>query len=155
MATLDAARGRAALARVARLATTDPGGRADLVPITFALVGTGARLRLVTAVDHKPKTTRHLRRLDHIRDRPEVALLVDHYDDHDWDHLWWVRMRGTARVIEAEHEYRALVDALVAKYHQYRQIRPAGPVIEVVPTSWQWWSATDGAGRSTTEQEQP
>ncbi|MGZ4682810.1 MAG: TIGR03668 family PPOX class F420-dependent oxidoreductase [Acidimicrobiales bacterium] len=160
MATLDGARARVARARVARLATSDPGGRADLVPITFALVGADTALRLVTAVDHKPKSTRRLRRLDHIRDRPEVALLVDHYDDHDWDRLWWIRIRGTARVIDAEGEGRALVDALVAKYAQYRETRPAGPVIEVTPTAWQWWSATGRAGRwptpsPTTEQEQP
>jgi len=139
-----------AAARVARLATTGPDGRPDLVPITFALVGSGDATRLVTAVDHKPKTTRHLRRLDHIRARPGVTVLVDHYDDLDWDRLWWVRIRGDARVLDDEQEHRPLVDALVAKYPQYRETRPAGPVIEVVPTSWQWWSAAEGAGRAPT-----
>jgi PPOX class probable F420-dependent enzyme len=134
--------GRVRAARVARLATVDPDGGPVLVPITFALIGDDHQLRLVTAVDHKPKTTRHLRRLDHIRARPGVSVLIDHYDDRDWDDLWWARLTGDARVVDAESvEGVEAIDALVAKYPQYRDVRPAGPVIEVTPTRWQWWSA--------------
>ena len=132
-----------AAARVARLATTGPDGRVDLVPITFALLGQPDAVRVVTAVDHKPKTTRQLRRLDNVRSHPEVGLLIDHYDDEDWQQLWWVRITGTARVLDAEEDLTWRVDALVAKYPQYREIRPAGPVIEVTPTRWRYWSATD------------
>ena len=128
-------------APVAHLATHGPEGRIDLVPVTFALIGSGADARFVTAVDHKPKSTRHLRRLDNIRTHPTVTVLVDHYDD-DWDKLWWVRLNGEARVVDAEtSEGSAMVDALVAKYPQYRAVRPAGPVIEVTPTRWHEWSA--------------
>jgi PPOX class probable F420-dependent enzyme len=135
-------------ARVARLATTGPDGRIDLVPITFAVLDgeDPDRIRLVTAVDHKPKSTRQLRRLDNVRLRPAVSLLVDHYDDEDWRQLWWVRVTGSARVLDAEidrPDVSSSVDALVAKYPQYREVRPAGPVIEVTPTRWRCWSATD------------
>ena len=80
--------------RVARLATVDPGGRPHLVPITFALDGDA----IVTAVDHKPKSTTKLRRLENIAANPEVSVLADRYED-DWSRLWWARADGTARVI--------------------------------------------------------
>jgi PPOX class probable F420-dependent enzyme len=131
------ARSRVGAARVARLATRTPTGRMDLVPITFALVAD----RLVTAVDHKPKTTTQLKRLDNIRANPEVSVLVDRYDDEDWSQLWWVRLRGLATVVASGDERAAGLAALVAKYPQYGRQPPAGDVILVDLVGWQWWSA--------------
>src|SRR5204862_1297005 len=84
-----------AAARVARLATTDPDGRPHLVPIVFALDGD----TLYTAVDRKPKRSARLRRVENARARPDVTVLVDHYDE-DWERLWWIRLRGRARVLD-------------------------------------------------------
>jgi PPOX class probable F420-dependent enzyme len=144
----DAVRAAVAAARVARLATQTKTGRVDLVPITFALVDD----RLVTAIDHKPKTTTQLKRLDNIRANPEVSVLVDHYDE-DWAKLWWVRLRGVATVVEREDAPPApglhdeAVGALVDKYPQYRDRPLAGDVIVVELVRWQWWSAEEaGAG---------
>jgi PPOX class probable F420-dependent enzyme len=128
---------RVARARVARLATRTPTGRIDLVPITFALVDG----RLVTAVDHKPKTTTHLKRLDNIRANPEVSVLVDEYDDADWSALWWVRLRGLAQVLEEGDIRDQGIKGLVEKYAQYQEVAPAGPVIAIELIRWQWWSA--------------
>lgn len=123
-----------AAARVARLATHNPSGAIDLVPITFALVGD----RIVTAVDHKPKRTPQLQRLENIRRNPDVTVLVDHYSD-DWTELWWVRLRGRATVLEdAGH---AVVQPLVEKYDQYREQPPAGPVIVVQVADVTAWAA--------------
>jgi PPOX class probable F420-dependent enzyme len=136
---LSRARELARGARVARLATINASNSADLVPIAFALVDDDT---IVSAVDHKPKTTTALRRLDNIRARPTVTLLVDHYDD-DWDSLWWVRVRGDGRVVEpGESEHAAAVAALVAKYHQYVGRPPAGPAIVVRALEWRGWSAS-------------
>ena len=77
---------------------------------------------LYTAVDEKPKRTRRLKRLENIEANPHVEVLIDHYED-DWSKLWWVRLRGTARIVE---DPRA-VDLLVAKYPQYAERRPEGP----------------------------
>jgi PPOX class probable F420-dependent enzyme len=135
----DHAHERVAGARVARLATRTPTGRMDLVPITFAFDGD----HMVTAVDHKPKTTTHLKRLDNIRADPEVSVLVDEYDDTDWSVLWWVRLRGLATVIEPGHsDAVSAVAALVAKYRQYETRPPAGDVIRIDLIGWQWWSAS-------------
>lgn len=124
-------------ARVARLGTLSNTGRVELVPITFALDDDV----IYTAVDHKPKTTTQLKRLDNVRAHPEVGVLVDEYDDTDWSALWWVRLRGLAEVIEAGERYERALDALVGKYPQYREHRPEGPVIAVQVVRWQWWSA--------------
>src|SRR6266508_3463586 len=86
-------------AQVARLATTDPDGRPHLVPIVFALAGD----TLYSAVDRKPKRSSKLRRIENARARPDVTVLVDHYDD-DWSRLWWIRLRGRARVLELLQE---------------------------------------------------
>ncbi|MFF4617495.1 TIGR03668 family PPOX class F420-dependent oxidoreductase [Nonomuraea jabiensis] len=123
--------------RVARLATASGDGTPHLVPVTFAVVAD----RVVTAVDHKPKTTTALRRMRNIRENPRVSLLADHYED-DWARLWWARADGLATVVEEGPERESALDALAAKYGQYREHRPAGPVILVDVTRWSGWSFT-------------
>ena len=93
------------------------------MPICFALEGEA----LYTAVDEKLKSTRRLARLADIERDPRVEVVIDHYDD-DWSRLWWVRLRGRARVVEADE--RAL-ELLTAKYPQYREQPPQGPFIVV------------------------
>jgi PPOX class probable F420-dependent enzyme len=127
-------------ARVARLATRSRSGVIDLVPVTFALVGTDT---VVTAVDRKPKRTTRLRRLDNIRADPDVTLLADHYDD-DWSALWWVRVRGRARVVAGGDEFDRAIFALVARYPQYREVAIPGPAIVIDVTGWLGWAASNG-----------
>jgi PPOX class probable F420-dependent enzyme len=115
---------RFAAARVARLATVGADGRPHLVPVTFAV----ADQVVVIAVDHKPKTTTNLRRLRNIRENDQVSLLVDHYEE-DWTRLWWVRVDGVARVLVDEADRAEPVAWLGAKYEQYRERPPTGPVI--------------------------
>jgi len=120
-------------ARVARLATAAEDGRPHVVPICFAVDG----YTLWFAVDQKPKRTRALRRLRNIEANPWVEIVVDHYEE-DWTRLWWVRLRGRARVVERDE--RAL-DLLCAKYEQYRRDPPAGPFVAVEVVERAAWSA--------------
>src|SRR3954470_6397156 len=113
--TAEDARRLFATARVARLATVSPSGAPHLVPLVFAVAGDV----VFSAVDAKPKRTARLRRLANVRGHPAVALLADHYDDADWDALWWVRADGRARVLEAgDPEAAVAVDLLAARYAQ-------------------------------------
>ena len=123
-------------ARVARLATHNPRGDIDLVPCTFAFVD---RDTIVTAVDHKPKRTARLQRLDNVRANSSVTLLADHYDD-DWSALWWVRVRGDAHVVDEPEP--SLLEALVAKYEQYADRPPSGAAIVVRVVELAGWSAS-------------
>ena len=126
-----------ACSRVARLATLDDDGRPHLVPIVFALVGE----TLYSAVDGKPKRSRTLRRIENARERPDVTVLVDLYDDADWARLWWVRIRGRARVLDDGQEAIAALEALAAKYRQYREAPPGPPVLAIDIGDWRAWSA--------------
>jgi PPOX class probable F420-dependent enzyme len=129
-------RARAAASRVARLATIDPDGRPHLVPIVFALDGD----TLYSAVDEKPKRSRRLRRIENARARADVTILVDEYDD-DWRRLWWVRLRGRARVLDGGDEAEHALALLREKHPQYRDRPPGLPVLAVDVVEWRCWSA--------------
>lgn len=129
-------RERVEAARVARLATVDPDGRPHLVPITFALAGD----TLYSAVDSKPKASRRLRRIENARERPDVTVLVDSYEE-DWRRLWWVRVRGLAVVLDAGAEAERALDLLAEKYAQYRAMPPHAPVLAVELSEWRGWAA--------------
>jgi len=121
-------------ARVARLATAGADGRPHVVPICFALDGD----TLYTAVDGKPKRTRALKRLRNIEENQWVEVVIDHYED-DWTRLWWVRLRGRARVVERDE--RAL-ELLRAKYSQYREAPPEGPFVVLSVEERTEWRST-------------
>jgi PPOX class probable F420-dependent enzyme len=127
---------RLTAARVARLATTDPDGRPHLVPIVFAVDGD----TLYSAVDRKPKRSSTLRRIENARARPDVTILVDHYEE-DWDHIWWIRLRGRARVLDDGEERDRALALLREKYPQYRTEPPDGPVLAVDVTDLREWTS--------------
>lgn len=139
--TGDEARERFAQARAATLATADAAGRPHLVPVTFALTGDVA----VFAVDHKPKRSHRLKRLANIRANPALCLLVDEYDEEDWERLWWARADGTGRVLPPPEESAAsaaYARLLTRKYsRQYGPRPPQGPVVEITVGRWTGWRA--------------
>ena len=127
--------------RVARLATADARGRPHLIPVCFACL----RQRLYVPVDAKPKRgdPRSLRRLRNIQQRPQVALLIDHYED-DWQRLRWLLIHARAQVLEDGAERAAALTALEARYPQYAAMSLSTlglPVIELVPTAASRWHA--------------
>jgi PPOX class probable F420-dependent enzyme len=122
-------------ARVARLATVRPDGRPHIVPCCFAAVDGDI---VYSVVDAKPKSTLALRRLENVRLTPTVSLLVDHYGE-DWTTLWWVRLDGTARVVDAGGIRDQALGYLSEKYDQYVQQPPPGPVIAIDVRSWSAW----------------
>jgi PPOX class probable F420-dependent enzyme len=128
---------RLTAARVARLATTDPDGRPHLVPVVFALDGD----TLYSAVDEKPKRSRTLRRIENARVRPEVTVLVDHYEE-DWQRLWWIRLRGHARIVDRGDERDRALALLTEKYPQYADAPPRGPVLAITIIETRTWTAT-------------
>ncbi len=121
------------LARVATLATINPDGTPHVIPIVYALLGD----RLVTVVDQKPKRDLNLARLRNIRADPRVAVLAHHYAE-GWNHLWWVRVDGRADIRSDDPE---AVEALKARYPQYRTYEITGPIISVSMESVRVWMA--------------
>jgi PPOX class probable F420-dependent enzyme len=131
------ARRRLAGARVARLGTVSASGQPHVVPFTFAVDGD----RIYTAVDRKPKTTGNLKRLRNIAANPLVTVLADHYSD-DWSQLWWARADGRAAILSDPEQMAAPIAVLSARYPQYREARPDGPVIAIDVHRWTAWSAS-------------
>jgi PPOX class probable F420-dependent enzyme len=127
-------RRRVAQARVGRLATITPNGRPHIVPVCFAVDGD----RIISVVDHKPKTTNQLARIANIRAHPAVSLIIDQYDE-DWDQLWWIRIDGRARIVELDDDIAAPV---YEKYRgQYGLSTLPGPAIVISIDRWVGWSA--------------
>lgn len=124
-------------ARIAHLATSGADGRPHVVAISFALAGD----IVYFAVDAKPKRSRDLKRVRNITTNPSVSLLVDHYEE-DWTKLWWVRLDGSARVLEAGDEFERAIGLLVERYAQYRSAPPAGPVVGISIERMTGWSAS-------------
>jgi len=135
---VDEARCRAhlAAARVGRLATVRPDGGPHVVVCCFAVEGD----RVWAAIDAKPKSGAPLQRLANVRANPRASLLVDHYEE-DWEALWWVRVDGTAAVLESGNEEERAIAALTARYPQYARARPGGPVIAIAIERITGWSA--------------
>jgi PPOX class probable F420-dependent enzyme len=105
------------------------------VPIAFAVAGD----TVYSAVDAKPKRSRALRRLANVRANPAVSLLVDHWDEEDWDRLWWVRADGRGRVLDpGEGEARRAVELLRERYPRQRA---DGEVLAVAVERWRGWTA--------------
>ncbi len=130
-------RRRVATSRSGTLATTGGDGAPHLVPFVFALKGD----TLYWAVDQKPKRSPELQRLRNIRRDPRVAVLVDTYAD-DWSLLWWVRMNGTARILDGGEERARAVNALRGKYPQYREQPLEDAVVAIDIEEWVGWPAS-------------
>jgi PPOX class probable F420-dependent enzyme len=121
IAVIDASwRRRITRARVGHFATSD-GKAPSVVPVCFVLLGE----TLYQAIDGKTKSVApgQLRRVKNVRANPSVALLIDHYVE-DWRRLWYVLLRGTARIITAGNEQQRAIVALRRKYPQYRTTVP-------------------------------
>jgi PPOX class probable F420-dependent enzyme len=129
------ARDRFAAGHVARLATADAAGQPHLVPLVFAVAGE----TVYSAIDTKPKRSTSLRRLSNVRENPKVALLVDQYDDADWDALWWARADGRGRVLDAAESEAVHAVALLSE--RYPQQHVVGEVLAVDVERWSGWAA--------------
>jgi hypothetical protein len=61
--------------------------------------------------------------------------------DEDWGRLWWIRLRGRARVLDDGDERERALSLLQDKYPQYRTEPPDGPVLAVDVTEVREWTA--------------
>jgi PPOX class probable F420-dependent enzyme len=129
-----AARVKLKEARIARLATLDAQYGPHIVPVCFAYDGKV----FYSAVDRKPKRVapEKLARLQHITARPQVALLIDNYDE-DWTRLWYILARGKAKLVprSARKERARAINRLKKKYPQYAagMLANDAPIIRIIP----------------------
>ncbi len=135
-------------AAVGRLSTAAKNGAPHVIPVCFALDRQGSDAAIYIALDQKPKRAEllRLRRVRNILENPQVALVVDHYEE-DWSRLWYVLVSGEARILEAapdeSDERRRAIGLLREKYPQYRDMDiDENPVIRITPLRTVFWSSS-------------
>ncbi|GHO43256.1 TIGR03668 family PPOX class F420-dependent oxidoreductase [Ktedonospora formicarum] len=125
--------------RVARLGTLNTQGPPHLIPVCYAF----DNQRFYIALDEKPKSVSplKLRRVRNIQDRPDATLLIDHYEDDNWNYLGYVLVYCHAELISPEHEAHAhALQLLRLRYIQYRTMHlETQPVIMLTPTNISSW----------------
>lgn len=131
--------------RVAHLATADEAGNPSLIPVCYAYDGTYFYIPL----DEKPKSVAatQLRRIRNILVRPEIVLLIDHYQD-DWSQLGYIQIRGQADILQPEHTLHAHALVLLRqRYLQYRDMQLERlPCIRITPSHIHSWGTAHQAG---------
>lgn len=137
--TENAVEAKLRITRVARLSTRDPEGWPHVIPVCFVY----HRDIFYTPLDRKPKrvSVQKLARVRNIEANPEVALLLDQYDE-DWDRLWYILVRGQASILTAGAEQNEVIAQLRNKYEQYISLEmlPAdAPLIRIAPVNIISW----------------
>jgi PPOX class probable F420-dependent enzyme len=123
--------------RVAHLGMLDARGHPRVLPVAFAV----ADARIWSAVDEKPKRVPgpQLARVRFLSRDPRAALTVDRYTE-DWSALGWVQVLGEVTIVEAGSATAGLA-SLAAKYEQYRESPPPGPLLSLQPSRCLFWRA--------------
>ena len=135
--------------RIGHLATADIEGVPHNVPLCFWFDGA----RFYFAIDEKPKRGRALalRRMRNIAANPNVALVVDHYEEH-WGNLAYVLVHGQAGVVDDREEYLLALRSLRHKYPQYRVMALSienNPVVRIDPMRVHVWGERFKPARPT------
>jgi PPOX class probable F420-dependent enzyme len=128
-----------AAARSGHLATADAAGAPHVIPVCYAFDGRS----IYSVLDRKPKRVGliRLRRVRNIQANPEVALVVDHYEE-DWSNLRYILVTGRAELLLAGAERAGAVHLLRQKYPQYRDMDiELNPVIKITPAIVVAWGA--------------
>lgn len=132
-------------ARVARLATIDSGCRPHLVPVVFVYDDDDY---YYIPIDRKTKQSskpERLKRVKNIEANPNVALLIDEYNE-DWTKLYFIMIQGRAILVSNElgkgqsqcHLEKAH-KLLSEKYYQYRKVGIGEYVIMIYPQKVITW----------------
>jgi len=129
------------MARVARLATASAEAIPHAVPLCFCFDSSN----FYFVVDEKPKRQRglKLKRMRNIGANPQVALLIDQYEE-DWNQLAYVLITGRAQIVEDQEEYMEALRHLRDKYLQYRAMplsRESNPMVRIEPVAVHAWGA--------------
>jgi len=132
-------------ARRAVLSTIAQDGRPRSVPICFVAMDDV----IWTPIDEKPKSAADPRSLARVRDivrDPRVTVLVDRWDE-DWSRLAWLRVEGTAALVEPGAAGHAqAVEALRSRYSQYEtQALEDRPLIRIGIERKVGWRVGPGA----------
>ena len=104
--------------------------------------GHGIIMATVPATAKRAAPTK-LKRLRNIAENPNVALVIDHYEE-DWRKLAYALIFGKARVLGSGKIHRYAVKLLRRKYPQYRSMAiDERPMIVIRPKKISDWAFSD------------
>jgi PPOX class probable F420-dependent enzyme len=130
-------------AKVARLATVDSECKPYLIPVVFVFDNDCYFI----PIDEKTKRSKpeNLKRIKNTQQNPNVALLIDEYDE-DWRKLYFIMIQREASIIggkELGQNEQVLLEKahklLSGKYVQYQEIGIGEYVIMIVPQKVITW----------------
>ena len=133
-------------ARVARLATVDLESMPHVIPVVF--VHDNDHNCYFIPIDEKTKrvTPENLKRVKNIQENPNVALLIDEYNE-DWTKLYFIMIRGKGSILggkKLEHNEMSLIkkahSLLNDKYNQYQKTSIGKYVIMMIPQKVTVWN---------------
>ena len=136
--------------RAVRLATVDERGRAHVVPVIFVIEGDIFYSPTDRPSDKRPLPPKRLRNLEH---NQQVTVLADLYHE-DWLKAWWVRLRGTGRVVSEGTERTHALGLVDQKYAQFAgdvYAERGGPVLAVDIKDWLGWPYGDRPAADPTQ----
>jgi PPOX class probable F420-dependent enzyme len=132
-------------ARLARLATVDSECMPYLVPVVFAFDGKDYYILIDKRAKHsKPE---NLKRIKNIQANPNVALLIDEYDE-DWTKLYFAMIQASLISNKKERQEQNELPLLLLekahkllyeKYPQYQKISMGQYVIMIDPQKVITW----------------
>jgi len=125
--------------RVAHLATADVHAAPHVVPLCYARDGD----RFYFVIDDKRGDRRRLKRLRNIAANPQVALVIDDYDD-DWTRLAYLLIHGEGALVAETEEYSAVIALLRERYQQYREMSlsfASHPMVRITARRAHLWRA--------------
>ena len=129
--------------RVARLATIDSDFKPHLVPVVFVFDDN----HFFIPVDEKRKKAKpeKLRRIKNIQGNPNVALLIDEYNE-DWTRLAFVMIQGIASIMKsrphADIQVQKALKQLTIKYTQYQRVGIGEILIRIKPEKVVSWRSS-------------
>lgn len=111
----------------------------DAVPVVYAA---GDGLVCVPVDRVKPKASPQLQRRRNLEADPRAALLIEHWDRHDWTQLWWVRaeLRWHGDGDQCPGPAAALAGRLAQSFPQYRD-QPFSSLLLLRVVAATGWSA--------------
>jgi len=121
------------------LSTLHPDRGPDVIPVVYAISAEG--LVGIPIDEVKPKTSTRLQRQRNLESDPRAALIVQQWDKHDWNQLWWVRA-DLEWIANAPQEVVSALSLLLAhRYEQYKD-QPFTDVLVFRIANITGWSAS-------------
>ncbi|MBN2690089.1 MAG: pyridoxamine 5'-phosphate oxidase family protein [Gammaproteobacteria bacterium] len=95
-------------------------------------------------------TSKKTKKVEHIKNNPNVSYTIDAEEEKDWDELTGLQMEARAEILNDENEIGKAKQLLAEKFPEFADI-PAGDdmvIIKIIPKRGRFLDCTQGFGFS-------